>query len=105
MLSTIIISPEFDIILDPENMVIGEARSDLALLDVTPIDKKIGELNDIIDVLFWSFDPKVSTSTTPRSGKRGLPLKVYYLPDMILGFLVGLALFSLIIAMHFTLTL
>lgn len=104
-MSTIIISPDFDIILDAENKVIGEARSDLALLDVAPIDKKISELNNIIDVLLHSFYPESLNSTSSKSEKSGLRLKVCFLPDMILGFLVGLTLFSLIVTIYFILIL
>ncbi|MDH5816223.1 MAG: tetrahydromethanopterin S-methyltransferase subunit B [Candidatus Nezhaarchaeota archaeon] len=103
-MSTIIISPEFDVILDAENKIIGEARKDVALLDVSVIEKKIAELELLADELVNSLNPKTAPLISARPRREGLYLKAGFLSNMVMGFLIGLATFSLGIFTYFALT-
>ena len=103
-MTTIIISPDLDIILDAENKIIGEARSDIAILDVTPLEKKIAELDLLAEELVSSLNPKTSPLIASRPGREGLYLKAGFLSNMVLGFLIGLLLFSLGVVAYMALT-
>ncbi|MEM2058411.1 MAG: tetrahydromethanopterin S-methyltransferase subunit B [Thermoproteota archaeon] len=94
-MATIIISPDLDIILDAESKIVGEARSDVAVLDTTPLEKKIAELELLADELVNSLNPKSSPLISSRAGREGLYLKAGFLSNMVIGFLVGLAIFSI----------
>lgn len=94
-MSTIIISPELDVILDAENKVVGEARTDIAILDISPLEKKIAELELLADELINSLNPKTAPLISSRPRREGLYLKAGFLSNMVLGFLIGLAIFSL----------
>ena len=99
-MSTIIISPDFDVILDAENKVVGEARSDIAVLDITSLKKKISELEALVDELA----NLLSSKAAPASGKRKRErprLIAPFLTQMAIGFLIGLALLCLcVLAYH-----
>lgn len=103
-MSTIIISPELDVILDAENKVVGEARTDVAVLDVSPLEKKIAELELIADELVNSLNPKTAPLISSRPRREGLYLKAGFLSNMVIGFLIGLAVFSLGIMVYLALT-
>lgn len=103
ILSTIIISPELDVILDAENKVIGEARTDVAVLDVSPLEKKIAELELLADELVNSLNPKTAPLISSRPRREGLYFKAGFLSNMVVGFLVGLAIFSLSVITYFAL--
>jgi len=103
-LSTIIISPDLDIILDAENKVIGEARSDVAILDITPLEKKVAELELLAEELVNSLNPKTSPLISSRPRREGLYFKAGFLSNMVLGFIIGLALFSLGIIVYIVFT-
>jgi len=92
---SIIISPDLDVILDAENKVVGEARSDVAVLDITPLQKKIAELEILADELVNSLSPKTAPLISSRPRREGLYLKAGFLTNMVIGFLAGLALFGL----------
>jgi tetrahydromethanopterin S-methyltransferase subunit B len=94
-LSTIIISPDFDIILDAENKVVGEARRDIAILDITPLEKKISELEALVDELVNLLSSKGATALKSRYRGERARLRKLFLKYMAIGFLIGLALFSL----------
>ncbi len=99
-MSIIIISPDFDVILDAENKMVGEARSDVAVLDITPLEKKISELEALINELADLLDSEKAMA--PRSGRRGerLRLRALFLKYMAIGFLIGLVLFCLCMLMY-----
>lgn len=103
-MSTIIISPDLDIILDAENKVIGEARSDVAILDITPLEKKVAELELLAEELVNSLNPKTSPLISSRPRREGLYFKAGFLSNMVLGFIIGLALFSLGIIVYIVFT-
>ncbi len=94
-MSTIIISPDLDVILDPENKIVGEARTDVALLDISLLEKKITELDVLADELVNSLNPKTPPLISSRPRREGLYLKAGFLSNMVIGFLIGLALFSI----------
>jgi len=100
-LSTIIISPDFDVILDAENKVVGEARSDVAVLDIAPLEKKVSELEALVDELTNFLSSK---AITPALREEGLRLRTLFLKHMAIGFLIGLALFCLSVAMYHVLS-
>jgi len=105
-LSIIVISPDFDIILDAENKVVGEARSDVAVLDITPLEKKVSELEALVDELVNLLKPKgaLVAGSIRRYDRydRGesMRLGVLFLKHMAIGSLIGLALFCLIMLIH-----
>ncbi|TDA36055.1 tetrahydromethanopterin S-methyltransferase subunit B [Candidatus Nezhaarchaeota archaeon WYZ-LMO8] len=104
MLSTIIISPELNVILDAENKIVGEARTDVAILDVSVLEKKIAELELLADELVNSLNPKTAPLISTRPRREGLYLKAGFLSNMVMGFLIGLAIFSLSVVTYFALT-
>ena len=102
-MSIIVISPDFDIILDAENKVVGEARSDVAVLDITPLEKKVSELEALVDELANLLKPKGALAVgSIRRYDRGerMRLGVLFLKHMAIGFLIGLALSCLIMLIH-----
>lgn len=103
-MSTIIISPELDVILDAENKVVGEARADVAVLDVSPLEKKIAELELLADELVNSLNPKTAPLISTRPRREGLYIKAGFLSNMVIGFLIGLVAFSLGVVAYLTLT-
>jgi len=103
-LSTIIISPELNVILDAENKIVGEARTDVAILDVSVLEKKIAELELLADELVNSLNPKTAPLISTRPRREGLYLKAGFLSNMVMGFLIGLAIFSLSVVTYFALT-
>ncbi|MEM0083657.1 MAG: tetrahydromethanopterin S-methyltransferase subunit B [Candidatus Nezhaarchaeales archaeon] len=103
-MSTIIISPELNVILDAENKIVGEARTDVAILDVSVLEKKIAELELLADELVNSLNPKTAPLISTRPRREGLYLKAGFLSNMVMGFLIGLAIFSLSVVTYFALT-
>ncbi len=93
-MSTIIISPDFDVILDAENKVVGEARSDIAVLDITPLKKKISELEVLVDELASLLGSKAAPVADKRRRKRPRLVALFF-TQMAIGFLIGLALLCL----------
>jgi tetrahydromethanopterin S-methyltransferase subunit B len=93
-LSTIVISPDFDVVLDAENKVVGEARSDIAVLDIVPLEKKISELEVLVNELANLL------SSEKAYKKERLRLMGSFLKCMTVGFFIGLALFCLIMLMY-----
>jgi tetrahydromethanopterin S-methyltransferase subunit B len=94
-MSTIIISPDLDVILDAENKVVGEARSDVAVLNIEPLQKKVAELEVLADELVSSLNPKTAPLISSRPRREGVYLRAGFLTNMVIGFLIGLALFGL----------
>ncbi|MEM0217407.1 MAG: tetrahydromethanopterin S-methyltransferase subunit B [Candidatus Nezhaarchaeales archaeon] len=103
-MSTIIISPELNVILDAENKIVGEARTDVAILDVSVLEKKIAELELLADELVNSLNPRTAPLISTRARREGLYIKAGFLSNMVMGFLIGLAIFSLSIVTYFALT-
>lgn len=103
-MSTIIISPVLNVILDAENKIVGEARTDVAILDVSVLEKKIAELELLADELVNSLNPKTAPLISTRPRREGLYLKAGFLSNMVMGFLIGLAIFSLSVVTYFALT-
>jgi len=94
-LSTIIISPDFNIILDAENKVVGEARSDIAVLDIAPLEKKVSELEAMVDELPNLLKPERAIALEPGRQEERALLRWLFLKYTAIGFLIGLALLCL----------
>ncbi|MCS7139230.1 MAG: tetrahydromethanopterin S-methyltransferase subunit B [Candidatus Nezhaarchaeota archaeon] len=103
-MSTIIISPDLDVILDAENKIVGEARTDVAILDLSPIERKIVELELLADELVNSLNPKTQPLISSRPRREGLYLKAGFLSNMVIGFLIGLLAFGMGLIAYIALT-
>ena len=91
---TIIISTEFEIILDEDYKIIGEARKDIAVLDLAPITKKINEINMLSNELIKSLDPNTAPIKS-RPRREGVYRTAGILTNTVIGFILGALIFSL----------
>ncbi len=91
---TILISPEFEIILDENYKLIGEARKDIAILDLTPLTKRVEEISILADELVKSLDPNTSPLLS-RSRREGVYSTAGILNNIVIGFVIGALVFSL----------
>lgn len=94
---TIVISSRMNIILDEDYRLIGEARTDVAYLNLEPLAKAVNELDLLSRELLASLDPKSSPLISTRPGRGGLYRYAGLLSNIALGFLIGSLVFSLII--------
>ena len=91
---TIIISTEFEIILDENYKIIGEARKDITTLDLTPITKKVKEITMLSNELIKSLDPN-TVPVKSRPGREGVYKTAGILTNTAIGFILGALIFSL----------
>lgn len=91
---TIILSSEFGIILDENYKLIGESRKDIAVLDLSPLTRKVDEISLLANELIKSLDP----STAPimsRPRREGIHRIAGTLNNLIIGFTIGALIFTL----------
>ena len=94
---TVLISSRMNIVLDEDYKLIGEARSDVAYLNLYPLSKIIDELDLLSRELLLSLNPKSPPLISSRPGRNGLYRNIGLLSNVALGFLIGSIVFSLII--------
>lgn len=94
---TIIISSRVNVVLDEDYKLIGEARPDVAYLNLEPLAKAVNELDLLSKELLISLDPKSSPLISTRPGRSGLYRNAGLLSNIALGFLIGSLVFSLIV--------
>ncbi|MGP3666918.1 MAG: tetrahydromethanopterin S-methyltransferase subunit MtrB [Candidatus Bathyarchaeota archaeon] len=99
-----IISQDYNIILDENYMLIGEARRDIAILDIEPLTRKVEELDLLSLELLSSLDP----STQPLISSRPRRSEVYKmagrLTNVVIGFVIGNVVFALFMLTYLALT-
>jgi|YelNatPaOPRAMG01_1025707.scaffolds.fasta_scaffold115089_2 tetrahydromethanopterin S-methyltransferase subunit B len=93
----ILISSRMNVVLDEDYRLVGEARSDVAYLNLSPLSKIVDELDLLSRELLLSLDPKSSPLISSRPGRGGLYRNAGLLSNIALGFLIGSLIFSLII--------
>jgi tetrahydromethanopterin S-methyltransferase subunit B len=93
----ILISSSMNVVLDEDYRLIGEARSDAAYLNLSPLSKIVDELDLLSRELLLSLDPKSPPIISSRPGRGGLYRSAGLLSNIALGFLIGSLIFSLII--------
>ncbi len=96
----ILISPKYRIILDEEFKLIGEARKDVAILDLEPLKKKVEDVELLAEELISSLNPETAPLIASRNRREGVYKSAGILGNMVIGFLAGCLLFSLIMLFY-----
>jgi len=97
------ISKEYDVILDVEAGVVGEARADVVTLNIEPLIKCVEELEHLSDELLSSLHP----STEPmfsRPFRGGVYKTAGFLTNMAIGFILGCLFFAAIMFAYIAIT-
>ena len=95
-----LISPEYGIVLDTEYKIVGEAKVDVALVNIGPLIKKVEYVELLAKELLTSLDPTTAPliSTRPR---RECVLKYGGLyGNMVLGFVIGCFVFAIAVLFY-----
>jgi len=94
---TIIISPGQRIILDENYKLIGEARKDVALLNIEPLEKAVEEVELLSEEILSSLNPQTAPLISSRSRREGIYVTAGILSNMVLGFVIGCLIFTVIV--------
>ncbi|WP_309491947.1 tetrahydromethanopterin S-methyltransferase subunit MtrB [Candidatus Hecatella orcuttiae] len=97
------ISKEYDVILDAENGLVGEARMDVVTLDIMPLEKSLRELEKLAEELLSSLNP-ASEPLFSRPLRGGIYRRAGLLTNIFLGFLIGCLFFAIIIFTYLAVT-
>jgi len=93
---TIVISEKNRVVLDPKTLKVGEALPDIYVLDISPIEEKINELDIIVDDLVGCLDPTTDMlNSQPNRG--GALSRAGFLTMMVIGLIVGLGIIGLVL--------
>lgn len=90
----ILISPEFEIILDENYKLVGEARKDVAILDLTSLTRKVDEISSLSNELIKSLDPSTAPMLS-RPRREGVYRTAGLFNNIVIGFVIGALLFTL----------
>jgi len=97
---TIQISPKFRIILDENYKLVGEAREDVAILDIESLEEKVNEVELLAKELLSSLNPDTAPLISSRSRREGIYKTAGILSNTVLGFTIGCLIFTLIMLLY-----
>ena len=93
---TILISRELNVVLDEDFKLVGEARVDVAQLNLEPVIKAVEELDLLSRELLSSLEPRSAPLISSRPRREGVYRLSGIMSNVALGFLIGSLAFSAI---------
>jgi len=93
---SIIISEKHRVVLDPKTLKAGAAAPDVYVLDISPIEEKIKELDIIVDDLVGCLDPTTGMLNS-QPNREGALSRAGFLTMMVIGLTIGLGIIALVL--------
>ena len=94
---TILISRDLNVVLDEDFKLVGEARVDVAQLNLEPVIKAVEELDLLSRELLASLEPRTAPLISSRPRREGVYRLSGVMSNVALGFLIGSLAFSAIL--------
>jgi tetrahydromethanopterin S-methyltransferase subunit B len=98
--TTIQISPEYGIILDEDYKLVGEAREDVAIIDIGPLEEKVEEVELLAEELLSSLNPDTAPLIASKKRREGIYKTAGILGNTVLGFTIGCLIFTLLMLLY-----
>ncbi|BDC36192.1 MAG: tetrahydromethanopterin S-methyltransferase subunit B [Candidatus Methanoliparum thermophilum] len=93
---SIVISEKHRVVLDPKTLKVGMALPDVYILDISPIEEKIKELDIIADDLIGCLDPTTGMLNS-QPNREGALSRAGFLTMMMVGLTIGLGMIALVL--------
>jgi tetrahydromethanopterin S-methyltransferase subunit B len=91
----ITINEKYGIVLDPDTLMVGEARPGFYKVSLAPIEGQITELESSVDELFNTLDPMTSYKVA-QPHREGMMSKAGFMTFFMLGVTFGVLAVALI---------